>query len=73
MGEILFLLLLFLLNGLFSMSEIALVSSRKARLEGEAARGDMRAQAALALINAPNRLLSTVQIGITLIGILTGI
>ncbi|MBS1581207.1 MAG: HlyC/CorC family transporter [Bacteroidetes bacterium] len=73
MGELLFLLLLFLLNGLFSMSEIALVSSRKARLEGEAARGDMRAQAALALINAPNRLLSTVQIGITLIGILTGI
>lgn len=73
MGELLFLLVLFLVNGLFAMSEIALVSARRTRLEQEAARGDMRAQAALALIRSPNRLLSTVQIGITLIGILTGI
>lgn len=73
MGEFAILLVLFLLNGIFSMSEIALVSARKTRLEQEALRGDLRAQAALALANAPNRFMSTVQIGITLIGILTGI
>lgn len=73
MGEFLILVALILLNGLFSMSEIALVSARKTRLENDAKRGDSRAQAALALANAPNRFLSTVQIGITLIGILTGI
>lgn len=71
--ELLILFLLILLNGVFSMSEIALVSARKRRLEGEAQRGDARAQAALHLANDPNRFLSTVQIGITLIGILTGI
>lgn len=71
--EFLILLLLILLNGLFSMSEIALVSARKRRLEAEQQRGDTRARAALQLANDPNRFLSTVQIGITLIGILTGI
>ncbi len=71
--ELLILLLLILLNGVFSMSEIALVSARKSRLEGEAHRGDARAKAALELANDPNRFLSTVQIGITLIGILMGI
>jgi putative hemolysin len=71
--EILILFLLILLNGLFSMSEIALVSARKRRLEADAQRGDTRARAALHLANDPNRFLSTVQIGITLIGILTGI
>lgn len=55
------------------MSEIALVSSRKAKLETSAKNGDRRAQAALDLANSPNRFLSTVQIGITLIGILLGI
>ena len=55
------------------MSEIALVSSRKSRLEAAAKAGDRQAQAAHALANAPNRFLSTVQIGITLIGILLGI
>jgi len=55
------------------MAEIALVSSRKARLESQAAKGDMAAKKALELSNHPARLLSTVQIGITLIGILTGI
>lgn len=55
------------------MSEIALVSSRKSRLETEAKMGDKNAKAALELANSPNRFLSTVQIGITLIGILTGI
>ena len=55
------------------MSEIALVSARKARLEGQANKGDKRAKAALDLATHPDRFLSTVQIGITLIGILTGI
>ncbi len=71
--EIVIILLLTILNGVFSMSEIALVSSRKAKLETSAKNGDRRAQAALDLANSPNRFLSTVQIGITLIGILLGI
>ena len=71
--EIIILLALILLNGVFSMSEIALVSARKARLEAQANKGDKRAKAALELSNHPDRFLSTVQIGITLIGILTGI
>lgn len=71
--EILVILILILLNGIFSMSEIALVSSRKSRLEAQAKNGDTKAQAALHLANSPNRFLSTVQIGITLIGILTGV
>ncbi len=71
--EIFIILLLILLNGIFSMSEIALISARKNRLENAAKKGNKNAQAALDLANAPNKLLSTVQIGITLIGILTGI
>lgn len=71
--ELLIILVLILLNGLFSMSEIALVSARKSRLEAAAKRGNRKARAALNLANAPNTFLSTVQIGITLIGILTGI
>ncbi len=71
--EIIILLGLILLNGVFSMSEIALVSARKARLEAQSNKGDKQAAAALALANHPDRFLSTVQIGITLIGILTGI
>lgn len=71
--EILLLLGLILLNGMFSMSEIALVSARKARLEAQANKGDSKAREALELSNHPDRFLSTVQIGITLIGILTGI
>lgn len=55
------------------MSEIALVSARKSRLESEAKRGSESAKTALNLANSPNKFLSTVQIGITLIGILTGI
>ncbi len=66
-------LLLILLNGLFSMSETAVVSARKARLQQMAGGGSRRAQAALGLANNPNRFLATVQIGITLIGILTGV
>jgi putative hemolysin len=71
--EILIILFLILLNGVFSMSEIALISARKNRLESAAKKGNKSAQAALDLANAPNKFLSTVQIGITLIGILTGI
>ncbi len=71
--ELLLILLLTILNGVFSMSEIALVSSRKSKLETAAKNGDRRAQVALDLSNSPNRFLSTVQIGITLIGILLGI
>lgn len=70
--EIIVTLLLILLNGIFSMSETAFVSARKARLQQRADKGDASAQAALDLMNAPNRFLSTVQIGITLIGILAG-
>ena len=55
------------------MSEIALISARKSRLENAAKKGNPSAKAALDLANAPNKFLSTVQIGITLIGILTGI
>jgi len=55
------------------MSEIALISARKNRLETAAKKGNKRAQVALDLANSPNKFLSTVQIGITLIGILTGI
>ncbi|GEC72410.1 putative hemolysin [Flavobacterium flevense] len=71
--ELLIILFLILLNGLFSMSEIALISARKSRLENSAKKGNSSAQAALDLANSPNKFLSTVQIGITLIGILTGI
>jgi len=70
--EILFLLLLILLNGVFAMAEIAIVSARKARLQQAAEEGDAGAQAALELANAPGRFLSTVQIGITLVGIFAG-
>jgi len=71
--DIVIILVLILLNGLFSMSEIALVSSRKTKLEIAAKNGNKKAFAALQLANEPNRFLSTVQIGITLIAILTGI
>ena len=71
--EIFIIICLILLNGFLSMSEIALVSARKARLEIEAKHGNKSAQLALKLANEPDHFLSTVQIGITLIGILTGL
>ncbi|MBD2717291.1 HlyC/CorC family transporter [Microvirga sp. STR05] len=71
--ELLVILLLVILNGVFSMSEIALISSRKSKLEAEAKQGSRTAQAALELAREPTRFLSTVQIGITLISILTGV
>lgn len=71
--EILILAGLILLNGLFSMAEIALVSARKSRLEVQANKGDKKAGEALRLANKPETFLSTVQMGITVISILTGI
>lgn len=73
MIEVFILLGLIILNGIFAMAEIAVVSSRKARLEAQAAKGDHKAKDALKLSNHPDIFLSTVQVGITLIGILTGI
>jgi putative hemolysin len=70
--EILAILLLILANGLFSGAEIAVVSARRPRLEERAARGDHRAGTALRLARNPNEFLATVQIGITLIGVLSG-
>lgn len=71
--EILIIFILILLNGVFAMSEIALVSARKIKLENQSKKGDQQARDALQLIRNPDRFFSTVQIGITLIGILTGI
>ncbi len=72
LSEILIILLLLLANGVFAMAEIAVLSSRKARLKKLAGEGSVRAKAALALAEDPTRFLSTVQIGITLVGILAG-
>ncbi len=63
---------LLLLNGIFAMSEIAVVTSRRARLERRAAEGSKGARQALRLVDEPTRFLSTVQVGITLIGVLAG-
>src|SRR6266496_6396999 len=71
--DIVILLCLIFLNGLFVMSEIALVSARKPRLENLAEKGDRKARAALDLSNNPEIFLSVAQIGITLISILTGV
>lgn len=73
MNDILILLGLILLNGFFSMAEIALVSARKTRLETQANKGNLKAKAALKIANRPDTFLSTVQIGITIIGIFIGI
>lgn len=71
--ELLIILLLILLNGVFAMSEIAMVASKKSRLQAMSKKGDLTAKKALDLSQNPGKLLSTVQIGITLIGILLGI
>ena len=70
--EILLILLLIMSNGVFAMSEIAVVSARKARLQQQINQGNLGAHAALKLANSPSRFLATVQIGITLVGILAG-
>lgn len=71
--EILFILVLVLLNGIFSMAEMSLVSSRKFKLENAKKKGQSGARTALELSEHPTKFLSTVQIGITLIGILLGV
>jgi putative hemolysin len=71
--EFLLIVFLTLLNGVFAMSELALAASRKSRLNGMADEGDKGAQAALTLLDNPNQFLSTVQVGITSIGVLNGI
>lgn len=71
--EILIIILLIFLNGLFSMSEVSLISARKSSIAADAKKGSKTAKTALKLIEEPNKFLSTVQIGITLIGILTGL
>lgn len=71
--EIFIILLLIMANGLFAMSELAIVSARQPRLQQRAEKGDKKAQRALALAEDPEDFLATVQIGITLIGILAGV
>lgn len=70
--EIVIIFLLIVLNGIFAMAEMAIVTARKHKLQQKAQEGDKNAQAALELANTPNRFLSTIQINITLIGILAG-
>lgn len=72
LSEIIIILILIALNGIFSMSEFALVSAKKTRLKHRAEEGDKRAATALKLANEPTPFLSTVQIGITLVGIFAG-
>jgi putative hemolysin len=71
--EVFLLFALILLNGVFAMSEIALVTARRARLQALVEQGDAGAAAALALNDEPTRFLSTIQVGITSVGILSGI
>ncbi|KKG13017.1 hemolysin family protein [Methanosarcina sp. 2.H.A.1B.4] len=70
--EIIIVLVLIVLNGIFSLSEFALVSAKKTRLRQRAEEGDTRAASALKLANDPTPFLSTIQIGITLVGIFAG-
>lgn len=71
--ELIIIILLVLLNGVFAMSEMSLVSSRKFKLENAARKGSSSAKKAVELSENPTKFLSTVQIGITLIGILLGV
>ena len=71
-AKVLLLLALIVLNGVFAMSELAVVSSKKARLRKRADEGSLGARAALALAESPNRFLATVQVGISLVGIFAG-
>lgn len=70
--ELVIILLLIIFNGIFAMTEIAIVSSRKSKLKQLAEKGDTNAQKALELAGNPNRFLSTVQIGITFVGVFAG-
>jgi putative hemolysin len=72
LGQVFAILLLIIANGVFAMSEIAMISARKVRLQQQAESGKQGAAIALELADTPNRFLSTIQIGITLIGVLAG-
>ena len=71
-AQILLLLTLIIINGLFSMTEMAVVSTRRARLQACLENGDRRAQTVLDLLDNPNDFFSTIQIAISLIGVITG-
>lgn len=73
MSEVLIIVILILLNGALAMSEVALISVRKSNLANQVKKGSKAAKIALKLANEPDKFLSTIQIGITIIGILTGI
>src|ERR1051326_6175116 len=70
--EIIVIFMLLLANGVFAMTEIAVVLARKGRLRHLAGQGNSRAKIALELAESPNRFLATVQIGITMVGIVAG-
>lgn len=70
--EILIILILIILNGIFALSEIAIITSRKMKLQKMSQNGNKNADIAIELAESPNQFLSTIQIGITLIGILAG-
>ncbi len=72
MEEIFIILILIILNGIFAMSEIAMISARKSSLQSDANKGNKAAWKALRLQENPDKFLSSVQVGITLIGLLTG-
>ena len=71
--EVAIIAVLLVLNGIFSMSELAIVASKRVRLEHRAERGDAGARAALALASNPSEFLSTVQVGITLVGVIASV
>ncbi|MDD4810663.1 MAG: CNNM domain-containing protein, partial [Methanobacterium formicicum] len=70
--EIIIILFLIVLNGIFALSEIAIITSRKIKLQKMSQEGNKNADIAIELSESPNQFLSTIQIGITLIGILAG-
>ncbi|MCU7497044.1 MAG: HlyC/CorC family transporter [Ignavibacteria bacterium] len=70
--ELIIILILIIANGLFAMSEIAVISSRKTRLENMARKGNLKSKTALDLANSPSKFLSTVQVGVTTISVITG-
>ncbi|MCO6430612.1 MAG: HlyC/CorC family transporter [Deltaproteobacteria bacterium] len=71
--EFLIIFVLILLNGFFAMAELAIVSARKTRLQSDLSKGDKRAQRALEIVNRPKRALSTVQVGITFVGVIASV
>lgn len=70
--EFIIIVLLVIINGIFAMSEAALLSARRVRLQHRAERGDAKARSAIELLQDPNNFLSSVQIGVTLVGVLSG-